>query len=360
MQPRPEIADLRAYAPGKPASELRRELGIEQVVKLASNEGPFGPFPAAQAALEEALPGLNRYPERATELTERLAERHGLAPDRIAPGSGADAVIANIALAYLRHGDEVLMGWPSFVSYHLSTVKMGATPVHVPLANGSYDLDAMGERAGDATRVVYVCTPNNPTGGIVGGAALARFLDRVPEHVLVVIDAAYHEYVTDPGHVDAVATFADRPNVVVLRTFSKMFGLAGLRVGYAVAAPDVVENLGKVRGPFDVSELANVAAVASLGDESEVKRRRDLNRAERERLVSALEQRGVPVYPAAANFVCLEVGDGAATAARLEREGVIVRPLGPFGASSCVRVTVGLPEQDDAFLAALDRCLQPA
>jgi len=360
VQPRPEIADLRAYAPGKPAAELRRELGLERVVKLASNEGPFGPFPAAVAALEAALPELNRYPERALELTERLAERHGVTPDRVAPGNGADAVIANLGLAFLRPGDDVLMGWPSFVSYHLSTVKMGATPVHVPLANGSYDLEAMAARIGPATRLVYVCSPNNPTGGIVDGAALAAFLDRVPERVLVVIDSAYHEYVTDPAHADAVAAFGDRPNVVVLRTFSKMFGLAGLRAGYAVAAPDVVESLGKVRGPFDVSELANVAAVASLGDRAECERRRDVNRAERERLAAALEARGLSVYPAAANFVCLEVGDGAALAARLEREGVIVRPLAAFGAPSCVRVTVGLPEHDDAFLAALDRCLQPA
>jgi histidinol-phosphate aminotransferase len=360
VQARPEIADLRPYAPGKPASALRRELGIGEVVKLASNEGPYGPFPAAEEALAAALPALNRYPERAAELTERLGARHGLGPDRIAPGNGADAVIANIALAYLRPGDEVVMGWPSFVSYRLSAVKMGATPVHVPLAGGSYDLDAMADRIGPGTRLVYVCSPNNPTGGIVSGEALGSFLDRVPDDVLVVVDAAYHEYVTDPAHVDAVAAFGDRQNVLVLRTFSKMFGLAGLRVGYGVAAPEVVAELGKVRGPFDVSELANVAAVASLGDEAECERRRDVNEAERGRLVAALEQRGIGVYPAAANFVCIEVGDGAALAERLEREGVIVRPLAAFGAPSCVRVTVGLPEHDDAFLAALDRCLQIA
>jgi histidinol-phosphate aminotransferase len=360
VQARPEIAELSPYPPGKPASALRRELGLEEIVKLASNEGPFGPFPAARAALADALPDLNRYPERAAELQERLAARHGLAPERIAPGNGADGVIANIALAYLRPGDEVLMGWPSFVSYRLSTVKMGATPVPVPLSGGSYDLEALAGRITSATRLVYVCSPNNPTGGIVDGDSLAVFLDSVPEDVLVVIDAAYHEYVTDQRHVDAVAEHADRPNVVVLRTFSKMFGLAGLRVGYAVAPPEVAAELAKVRGPFEVSELANIAAVASLGDEQECARRRELNRVERERLVSALQERGLTVSPASANFVCVEVGDGAALAARLEREGVIVRPLAAFGAPECVRVTVGLPEHDDAFLAALDRCLQPA
>jgi histidinol-phosphate aminotransferase len=360
VQARPEIADLRPYQPGKPASALRRELGVEQIVKLASNEGPFGPFPSALAAIAEAAPELNRYPEHGWELQQRLAARHGLPLDRIAPGNGADAVIANLALAYLRPGDEALMGWPSFISYHLSAVKMGATPVHVPLQDGAYDLDALADRVGDATRIVYVCSPNNPTGGIVGGTALARFLDAVPERVLVVIDAAYHEYVTDPGHVDAVAEHAHRPNVVVLRTFSKMFGLAGLRIGYGVAQPAVVSELAKVRGPFDVSDLANVAAAASLDDDREPERRRHANELERERLRRQLEARGLRIEPAAANFLCVEVGDGADLATRLERSGVIVRPLGGFGAPSCVRVTVGLPEHNDAFLAALDRCLLPA
>ena len=284
MQARPEIADLRPYQPGKPASALRRELGLERIVKLGSNEGPRGPFPAAMEALAKATPRLNRYPEGGAELLERLAARHGLTPDRVAAGNGADGVIANLALAYLRPGDEVLMGWPSFVSYRLSAVKMGATPVPVPLRDGSYDLDAMAAAVTAATRIAYVCSPNNPTGGIVSGDALAAFLDAVPERVLVVIDSAYHEYVTDPAHVDAIAAYAGRPNVVVLRTFSKIYGLAGLRIGYGVASAPVVAELGKVRGPFDVSELAQVAAVASLDDEPELKRRRDENEGERRRL----------------------------------------------------------------------------
>ena len=357
MQARPEIADLRPYQPGKPASALRRELGLERIVKLGSNEGPRGPFPAAIEALAAAAPGLNRYPEGGAELLERLAGRHGLTPDRVAAGNGADAVIANLALAYLRPGDEVLMGWPSFVSYRLSAVKMGARPVPVPLRDGSYDLEAMAAAVTAATRIAYVCSPNNPTGGIVSGDALAAFLDAVGERVLVVIDSAYHEYVTDPAHVDAIAVHAGRPNVVVLRTFSKIYGLAGLRIGYGVAHAPVVDELGKVRGPFDVSELAQVAAVASLDDEEELEGRRSENER---RLEAELAARGVKLYPAAANFVCAEVGDGAALAARLEREGVIVRPLAPFGAPSCVRVTVGLRDENDIFLTALDRSLQPA
>ena len=187
---------MRPYEPGKPASALRRELGLEQVVKLASNEGPYGPFPAALDAIAAAAPGLNRYPEGATELLEALSARHGLGPERIAAGNGADGVIANVALAYLQPGDEVLMGWPSFVSYRLSSLKLGATPVTVPLRDGAYDLDAMAGSVTERTRVAYVCSPNNPTGNIVAANELAAFLDAVPERVLVVIDAAYHEYVT--------------------------------------------------------------------------------------------------------------------------------------------------------------------
>jgi histidinol-phosphate aminotransferase len=360
VEARPEIAQLRPYQPGKPASELRRELGLERIVKLASNEGPLGPFPAALEALADAAATLNRYPELGRELAERLADRHGLGPERVAPGNGADAVIGHLSLAYLRPGDEVVMGWPSFVSYHLSAVKMGAQPVHVALRDGACDLEAMAARIGPATRMVYVCSPNNPTGGIVSGQSLARFLDGMPEGMLVVIDAAYHEYVDDPRHADAISEYAHRPNVVVLRTFSKIYGLAGLRIGYAVAAAEVVEQLAKVRGPFDVSQAAAAAAIASLGDAGELARRRDQNRAERERLVAGIRSLGLDPLPAAANFVCVEVGDGDALAGRLEREGVIVRPLAAFGAAGCIRVTVGLNDENDLFLSALERCMQPA
>ena len=360
MEARPEIAQLRPYQPGKPASELRRELGLERIVKLASNEGPLGPFPAALDALADAAATLNRYPELGRELAERLAARHGLDPRRVAPGNGADAVIGHLSLAYLRPGDEVVMGWPSFVSYHLSAVKMGAQPVHVALRDGACDLEAMAARIGPATRLVYVCSPNNPTGGIVSSEPLARFLDGVPERVLVVMDAAYHEYVEDPRHLDAIVEHAHRPNVVVLRTFSKIYGLAGLRIGYAVAAAEVVEQLAKVRGPFDVSQTAAAAAIASIGDGGELARRRELNRVERERLVAGIRSLGLDPLPAAANFVCVDVGDGATLAGRLEREGVIVRPLAAFGAAACIRVTVGLEDENSLFLSALERCMQPA
>lgn len=360
MRPRPALADLRPYEPGKPAAEVRRELGLERIVKLASNEGPYGPFPAALEAIARQAPELNRYPELGGELAERLAARHGVGRERVAVGNGVDAIVGCLAMAYLDPGDEAVMGWPSFISYRLDTIKQGATPVTVPLRDGVYDLDAMAERIGPRTRIVYVCNPNNPTGTMVGRDRLRAFIDHVPEHVLVVVDEAYHEYVTDPDYPDAIAEHVtERPNVAALRTFSKIYGLAGLRVGYMVGPADVVRETQKVRNAFDVSELAHVAALASLDDPAELIRRRDLNERGRADLEAALHAVGMAPHPACANFLAVEVGDGRALAHALEADGVIVRPLEPFGAPGSVRITVGTPDENAVFAAALARALQP-
>jgi histidinol-phosphate aminotransferase len=359
MRRRPAIADLRPYEPGKPAAEVRRELGLGRIVKLASNEGPYGPFPAALEAIARQAPELNRYPELSHDLVERLAERHGVDPAWIALGNGADSIVGYLSAAYLDPGDEALMGWPSFVSYHLDALKMGASPVHAPLRNGAYDLEAMADRIGPATKLVYVCNPNNPTGSMVGRRQLREFLDAVPETALVVVDEAYHEYVTDPDYADGVAEHVGRrPNVAVLRTFSKIYGLAGLRVGYLVGPPEVVRELGKVRNAFDVSELAHVAALASLDDCDELVRRRELNERGRGLLWDVFAGLGMDPYPACANFLCADVGDGRSLARALEQDGVIVRPLEPFGAPACIRVTVGTPDENGLFAEAMSRALE--
>ena len=359
MEGRPAIADLKPYEPGKPAAEVRRELGLERIVKLASNEGPFGPFSSALEAIARQAPELNRYPELSHDLVARLAARHGLEPERIALGNGADSIVGYLSLAYLDPGDEAAMCWPSFVSYHLDAAKAGARPVHAPLRDGAYDLDALAERIGPRTRLVYVCNPNNPTGSMVGRAALTAFLDALPERVLVVLDEAYHEYITDPDYPDGIAEHVTRrPNVAVLRTFSKVYGLAGLRVGYMVGPPDVVREVGKVRNAFDVSELAHVAAVASLDDPDELARRRQLNAAGRALLEDVFRGLDMTPYPACANFLCVDVGDGRALAEALLADGVIVRPLAPFGAPECIRVTVGTPEENAIFGEAMSRALQ--
>jgi histidinol-phosphate aminotransferase len=360
VRPRPALADLRPYEPGKPAAEVRRELGLERIVKLASNEGPYGPFPAALEAIARQAPELNRYPELGGELAERLAARHGVGRECVAVGNGVDAIVGCLSMAYLDPGDEAVMGWPSFISYRLDTIKQGATPVTVPLRDGVYDLDAMVERIGPRTRIVYVCNPNNPTGTMVGRDRLRAFIDRVPEHVLVVVDEAYHEYVTDPDYPDAIAEHVtERPNVAALRTFSKIYGLAGLRVGYMVGPTDVVRETQKVRNAFDVSELAHAAALASLDDPAELIRRRELNEHGRAGMEAALRAVGMSPHPARANFLAVEVGDGRALAHALEADGVIVRPLEPFGAPGSVRITVGTPDENAVFAAALARALQP-
>jgi histidinol-phosphate aminotransferase len=350
------IAELVPYEPGKPVEEVQRELGLERVVKLASNEGPFPPFPAALAAIEQSARELNRYPDGGVwALRSALAERHGVTFEEVVVGAGADGVIDLLSQATLDPGDEIVCGWPSFPSYVLDASKLGAIACKVPLRNHTYDLDALLAAIGPRTKLVYVCHPNNPTGTANGRDELASFLDRVPEHVLVVLDQAYFEYIDDPDYADAIAeVFQSGRRVVVLRTFSKIYGLAGLRVGYAVAPKDVVVATSKVRRAFDVTATAQAAALASIDDSGEIARRRAENARGRAQLEAAVRSHGLePAGPALGNFVFVEVGEGRAFFERLLREGVIVRPLDGFGAPGAIRVTVGTSEENEFFASAL-------
>jgi histidinol-phosphate aminotransferase len=352
-------ADLVPYEPGKPVEEVQRELGLERVVKLASNEGPFPPFPAAVEALERCAHELNRYPDGgAWELRAALAAHHGVRFEQVAIGAGADGVIDCLSQAALDEGDEIVCGWPSFPSYVLDAIKVGARPVRVPLRDHRYDLDALLEAITPRTKLVYVCHPNNPTGTTNTRAELDRFLDQVPGHVLTVVDQAYFEYIDDPDYPDGVEEyFKNGARVVVLRTFSKIYGLAGLRVGYGIAAEDVVAEIAKVRRAFDVSTAAQVAAVASLGDEAELRRRRTQCARERERVIEILTSAGFDVAgPAVANFVYADTGtDARGVFDALLHEGVIVRPLNAFGSAAAIRVTVGTADENDFLAAALAR-----
>ncbi len=356
---RRSTADLVPYEPGKPVEEVQRELGLERVVKLASNEGPFSPFPSAVEALERCAGELNRYPDGgAWKLRAALAAQHGVRFEEVAIGAGADGVIDCLSQAALDEGDEIVCGWPSFPSYVLDAIKVGARPVRVALRDHRYDLAALLGAITPRTKLVYVCHPNNPTGTINTRAELDGFLDRVPEHVLTVVDQAYFEYIDDPDYPDAIEQyFKNGARVVVLRTFSKIYGLAGLRVGYGIAAEDVVAEIGKVRRAFDVSTAAQVAAVASLGDDAELQRRRSECARERERVVEILTDAGFDVAgPAVANFVYAETGtDARAVFDALLREGVIVRPLHGFGSETAIRVTVGTAEENNFLAAALEK-----
>jgi histidinol-phosphate aminotransferase len=359
---RPSVEALTPYQPGKPVEDVQRELGLDRVVKLASNEGPFGPLPAARTALADAVDELNRYPDGgAYRLHAALAERHGVAMDEVAVGAGADGCIDMLSQATLDTGDAIVCGWPSFPSYVIYARKQGADTHTVPLVDHRYDLEALLAAITPRTKLVYICQPNNPTGTMNTTDELDAFFAAVPDHVLTVVDQAYFEYIDRPDYADAVERYLKAGRrVVVLRTFSKIYGLAGLRVGYAVGPRDVCAAMAKVRRPFDVTTPAQVAALASLDDDAELARRRAVNADGLVRLEAALREHGFDPVPSAGNFLYVETGDGQALFEQLLREGIIVRPLAGFGAPGAVRVTVGTPEELDLFAAALGRVLARA
>jgi histidinol-phosphate aminotransferase len=345
---RPSIQGLVPYEPGKPVEEVQRELGLDRVVKLASNEGQYGPFPTALEAMERASLELNRYPDGGVyRLRQALAERHGVRFEEVTVCSGADAVIGYVCQAVLEPGDGVVTGWPSFPSYVLDPLKLGATPVRVPLREHRFDLEALLRAITPRTKLVFIAAPNNPTGTTNTRAELDAYFSAVPSHVLTVIDQAYFEYVEDPDYPDAIEEYAKSGHrVLVLRTFSKIFGLAGLRVGYGIGPEEVSIAIGKVRRAFEVTSAGQEAALASLGDSGEISRRSAANRDSMTLLTEALRRGGLdPVAPAVANFLFVEVEDAARLNEALLRRGVIVRPLAAFGAPSALRITAGNPEE---------------
>jgi len=355
---RPSLAGLVPYEPGKPVEEVQRELGLERVVKLASNEGPYGPFPEALEALARTVGELNRYPDGgAYRLRAALAERHGVRFEEVAIGSGADGLVDAVSQALLEPGDGVVCGWPSFPSYVIYALKMGAKVRRVPLRDHRYDLNGLLEAIDERTKLVYVCHPNNPTGTTNSRAELADYFARVPDHVLTVLDQAYFEYVEDPDYPDGVEAYAKAGRrILVLRTFSKVYGLAGLRVGYGIGSEALVTALGKTRRAFDVTSPAQEAALASLDGAEELSRRRRANAEGRRELERTLREHGFePAGPAVANFLYADVGDDARPLFQeLLGLGVIVRPLAGFGAPGAIRVTVGTPDENAFFADALD------
>ncbi|MGH3724785.1 MAG: histidinol-phosphate transaminase [Mycobacterium sp.] len=335
---RPELAELPAYTPGR---------SVPGAIKLASNETVDGPLPSVRAAIAEATSLINRYPDNGyAELRSHLAKHVDMPPEHIAVGCGSVSLCQQLVQITASVGDEVLFGWRSFETYPLVVRVAGATPVQVPLIDHTYDLDAMAAAVTEATRLIFVCNPNNPTGTVVRPADLRRFVESVPSHILIAIDEAYIEYVR-ADVTDSLALVREHSNVVVLRTFSKAYGLAGLRVGYAVGDPDIITTLGKVYVPFSASSLAQAAAVASLGAAEELLARTNDVVAERARVTDALREAGYDVPPSQANFVWLPLGDRSAEFAHASTEArIIVRPFGDDG----VRVTVGAPEENNAFL----------
>ncbi len=351
---RPALDGLVPYEPGKPVETVQRELGLERVVKLASNEGPFGPFPEAIEAIERALPESNRYPDGGCyRLREELSGRHGVDFAEVIVAAGADAVIGYVCQATLDAGDEIVTPWPSFPSYVLDPLKAGATTARIALEEGRVDVEALLAAVTDRTKLAFLPTVNNPTGTMTPRADVLRFLDAVPEHVLTVIDEAYVHYVDDPDFADAIEEAAKQGRrVLVLRTFSKIYGLAALRIGYGVGPAEVITAMRKVQRAFDVTTPAQEAALASLDGDAELARRRAVNRDAMAALEAVLRERGFdPISPAVGNFLYVDVGEDAdALNQSLLRRGVIVRPMGSFGAPTALRITAGTPEEI-AFLA---------
>jgi histidinol-phosphate aminotransferase len=353
---RADLAALPNYVPGRSPADLARELGLPEAIKLASNEVPYGPLPGVVEAVTEAAAGAHRYPDMGVvALREALAGHYGVPADRIATGCGSVALCEHLVRATCLPGDEVVYAWRSFEAYPIIAATSGATSVRVPnRADHGHDLDAMAAAITERTRLVLVCNPNNPTGTSISQPDLDRFLASVPDDVLVVLDEAYREFVTDPAVPDGLATYGDRPNVVVLRTLSKAWGLAGLRIGFLVGHPEVAAAVRKVITPFSTNAAAQAAALAALDQADEVRRRCALVVAERERVTERIRKLVADVPDSQSNFIWLPLGARSVAFGRAcESRGVIVRPFDGDG----VRVTIGTPAENDAFLAAAELAL---
>lgn len=355
-RPRPAIARIEPYEPGKPIDEVRRELGLTDIIKLASNENPLGPSPKAMEAARDALSQLHIYPDgSASALREALSRKLGLPMEQLLVGNGSDGIIKLLAEAYLEPGDEIVCAQPTFSQYAFAARLMGAREVLVPLKDMRHNLEAMAAAIGPRTKAVFICNPNNPTGTVVTEAEFSAFMKRVPREVLVVLDEAYYEYVEHPENVQGRRWVEDPAhNVLVLRTFSKIYGLAALRVGYCMGPANVIAELRRVQEPFQTNALAQAAALAALADEGHVRESQRTNQEGKRYFYRRLEELGLSYVPTEANFILIDIGrDSRAVFQELLRRGVIVRAGAAFGLPTHLRVTIGTPEQNERFFAAL-------
>ncbi len=354
------VRRIAPYTPGKPIEELARDYGLptDSIIKLASNENPRGPSGKVREAIAGAVAGITRYPDgNGFDLKQALAARYGVGSEQIVLGNGSNDVLELATQAFLRPGDEAVYSQHAFIVYPLATQARGAVGIEVPARDYGHDLDAMAKAITVQTRIVFIANPNNPTGTWWPPAALKAFLDRVPREVVVVLDEAYDEYLDAGQRSRSIAWIAEHPNLIVSRTFSKAYGLAGLRVGFGMMDATLADLLNRVRQPFNVNSLAQVAALAALADADYVAESAELNRAGMAALCSALDAMGVAYVPSHANFLLIHVGDSAAVYERLLRQGVIVRPVGGYGLPQHLRVTVGLPAENERFVAALKNVL---
>ncbi|MCS7089278.1 MAG: histidinol-phosphate transaminase [Verrucomicrobiota bacterium] len=361
IPPNPQLANLPVYQPGRPIEEVARHYGLapESIVKLASNENPLGPSPKAIAALQEALHTVHLYPDgHGFMLKERLAQHCGVAPENLILGNGSNEVLELVGHAFLRPGVDVVVSQYCFAVYPLVTQLFGARLITVPARRFAHDLNAMRTAFTPQTRVVFLANPNNPTGTWAEAAELRTFIESVPIEVLVVLDEAYIEYMDDPADFLPDIRTGRRPNLLLVRTFSKIYGLAGLRIGYGIGVTPLIAALEKARQPFNVNRLAQTAAVAALGDSEHLEQTRRINQLGLKQLADGCTALGLEVLPSAANFLLVRVGHAQAVFEALMQQGVIVRPMGSYELPEWIRISVGRPEENDRCLAALRRVLR--
>ncbi|MFV5215730.1 histidinol-phosphate transaminase [Azonexus caeni] len=352
------VRAISPYQPGKPITELAREMGIpvESIVKLASNENPLGMSPKARQAVEAALAGVERYPDQ-FELIAKLAARCGVDQNQVVLGNGSNDVLDLVARAFLAQGRSAVFAQHAFAVYPLATLSIGGELICVPAKDFGHDLEAMLAAIRPDTRVVWIANPNNPTGNFLPYPEVRAFLEKVPADVVVVLDEAYNEYIPPEARVDTAAWVAEFPNLVVCRTFSKIYGLAGLRIGYGVTSAAVADLMNRVRQPFNVNNLALAGALAALDDDEFLQASHELNRRGMAQIVAALEKLGLAYIPSYGNFVTFKAGDGAAVNQKLLQQGVIVRPIGGYGMPEWLRVTIGSEAENARFIAALEKAL---
>lgn len=361
------VRAIAPYVAGKPISEVAREFGLDEarIVKLASNENPLGMPESAQRAIARAASDLGRYPDsNGFELKAALAARYDVPHDWITLGNGSNDILEIAAHAFVEKGQSVVYSQYSFAVYALATQGLGARAIVTPARHYGHDLDAMLAAIVDDTRLVFIANPNNPTGTFIDGAALEAFIAKVPRNVAIVLDEAYTEYLAADKRYDAIAWVRRYPNLLVSRTLSKAYGLAGLRIGFAIAQPELTDLMNRLRQPFNVNTLAQAAAIAAIADKAFLEKSAALNAEGYRVLTAAFDWLGLEYVPSDGNFVMVRVGhdDGAGDRVNLAllKQGVIVRPVGGYGLPQWLRVTVGLPEENDAFIAALERALAPA
>lgn len=353
------ILDLKPYIPGKPIEEVKRELGLEEVVKLASNETSVGPSPLAIEAIKKEVENINLYPESSSRLLrEKIARKLNFDKEMIIIGNGADNIINLVGMAFINEGDEVITGEITFPAYETITKIMGGKLISVKLENFRFDLEEIIQRINEKTKIIFLCNPNNPTGTIVNKEAVDKFMRQIPEDIVIVFDEAYYDYVEDRNYPNTLSYVLKKKNVILLRTFSKIAGIAGVRIGYGIAKPELIGYLRQVSSPFPANRLAQVAAAASLDDEEHRRKVLRSNQEGKRYLYRELKKLGFFYVPTEANFVFIDLEEDAEVIfEKLLKEGVIIRPGKTWGCSNFIRVTIGTRNENRKFIQALKEVL---